>query len=100
MKRFQDVVLGVLMLGVFVYVACATDPVRRRSVAPAHTAVIYQRVPCMEPPPAIAVPTWPTPDRLGNFIMHESTATLIKGQIYDQAHYIARQYRRCAEAAK
>lgn len=99
MKKFGDVVLAVLMLGVFVYVACATDP-SRRALAPPVTTVIYQRVPCMERPPAVAVPTWPTPDRMGNFILHESTAAAIKEQIYEQANYIARQYRRCHEAAK
>lgn len=57
------------------------------------------RVPCMDPPPKPDLPSWPTPDRMGNMVMHASTAEMIRDALDEELAYVARSYARCAYLA-
>lgn len=69
-----------------------------RSCAPLVVRVEV-RVPCMDVPPKPDLPTWPTPDRLGNMVMHASTADMIRDALDAEVSYVEVQYARCAQAA-
>lgn len=92
------VVFFVLLLGT----SCVTDEPSRRehfSKCPVTTVKLEVPVNCMSPPPELALPSWPTPDRLGNFLLHRSTAMKLKDDLRDLRVYIAEQYSRCARAS-
>lgn len=96
MKRYGDQIIGLLAFLALLTFACATAPrFRRRAAAPPQVTTVYQRVNCMDPPPSVFMPEWPTPDRLGNFIVHESTAQAWKDGVYALKKYIAHQYAKC-----
>lgn len=69
-----------------------------RSCAPLVVRVEV-RVPCMDAPPKPDLPTWPTPDRLGNMVMHASTADMIRDALDSELAYVNVQYARCAQVA-
>lgn len=57
------------------------------------------RVPCMDAPPKPDLPTWPTPDRLGNMVMHVSTVDMIRDALDSELAYVNVQYARCVQVA-
>ncbi len=65
-------------------------------------AVVIREVPiaCMSEPPKFYIPTWPTPDRLGNMIIHASTVEGIKNALAEERGYIDRQFFRCRYLAE
>jgi hypothetical protein len=66
---------------------------------PPPVRLVERIVPCMEPPPALFVPEWPTPDRLGNMLIHTSTVDGLKNALAEQRRYIDEQYFRCRDRA-
>lgn len=86
------------------FVVNCTSPAERanemttRSCAPLVVRVEV-RVPCMDAPPKPDLPTWPTPDRLGNMVMHASTADMIRDALDSELAYVNVQYARCAQVA-
>lgn len=78
--------------------ACATTSMR----PPLPPAVVIREVPviCMDEPPKFYIPTWPTPDRLGNMIIHASTVEGIKNALAEERGYIDRQFFRCRYLAE
>lgn len=88
----------------WIFVANCTSPAQRadenvaRSCAPLVVRVEV-RVPCMDPPPKPDLPSWPTPDRMGNMVMHASTAEMIRDALDEELAYVARSYARCAYLA-
>ena len=77
--------------------ACVTAP--RAPSLPPPPRMVERIVPCMEPPPPVFVPEWPTPDRLGNMLIHTSTVDGLKDALATQRRYIDEQYFRCRDRA-
>lgn len=60
---------------------------------------ITKFVACMSAPPPVEDLEWPTPDRIGNFIMHQSTAERFRAAYAALVRYTREQYYRCLHAA-
>lgn len=70
------------------------------SVVKAAREVALRYVSCMAEPPPFDAIDWPTPDSVGNVILHASTVDRVKGAYADLRRYVTEQYFRCLHVAE
>lgn len=91
--------LGGMLLAALLLGACAAPA---RAVKPAAPAVTTELrfVSCMSEPPPLDVIDWPTPDRVGNILMHESTVERVQNAYAELRRYALENYFRCLHVAE
>jgi hypothetical protein len=72
----------------------------RKPVKPPAPLVARVYVSCMAEPPPFDAIDWPTPDSVGNVLLHRSTVDRVQGAYATLRRYVSEQYFRCLHVAE